>query len=51
MSEESESYMRGWQSGYHNATLAERNRILKMLEQSDSVCSFWAIELIKGEEK
>jgi hypothetical protein len=34
MTEESESYMRGWQSGYHNATLAERERIIKLLKDT-----------------
>ena len=32
MSEQSESYMNGWRAGYHNATLAERERIIKLLE-------------------
>ena len=26
---------------------AERERIIKLLEESDSVCSYWAIELVK----
>ena len=29
----------------------ERERIIKLLEDTDSVCSYWAIELIKGEQK
>jgi hypothetical protein len=32
MSERDESYMRGWKAGYHNATLAERNRILQIIK-------------------
>ena len=28
----SEAYMRGWQAGYHNATMAERKRILALLD-------------------
>jgi hypothetical protein len=32
MSERAESYMRGWKAGYHNATLAERNRILQIIK-------------------
>ena len=33
MSEQSESYMNGWRAGYHNATLAERERIIKLLQE------------------
>jgi hypothetical protein len=62
MSEESESYMRGWQSGYHNATLAERERIIKLLEATIADwrrCDLYqqaelfdyAIQLIKGEQE
>ena len=28
-----ESYMEGWRKGYHNATLAERKRIVRVLEE------------------
>ena len=67
MTEESESYMRGWKAGYHNATLAERDRIIKLLpsilvgyENGRSYCfecGYWdklypkAIALIKGEQE
>lgn len=34
MFEESESYMRGWRSGYHNATLAERKRVLDIIRMN-----------------
>lgn len=27
----SDSYMTGWRAGYHNATLAERKRLLELL--------------------
>lgn len=27
-----DAYMHGWKKGYHNATLAERARIIKLLE-------------------
>ena len=30
---DSESYMEGWRKGYHNATLAERQRIIRVLEE------------------
>ena len=33
------------------ATIRERERIIKLLEESDSVCNEWAIALIKGENK
>jgi hypothetical protein len=33
------------------ARVAERERIIKLLEDSDSVCNEWAIALIKGENK
>lgn len=30
---------------------AERERIIKLLEDADSICSYWAIELVKkGQE-
>lgn len=29
----------------------ERERIIKLLKESDSVCNEWAIALIKGENK
>lgn len=32
MSERAEAYMRGWKYGYHNAQMAERNRILKIVK-------------------
>jgi hypothetical protein len=58
MSEQSESYMRGWQSGYHNATLAERDRITRLLQDQwifQDVESYenylTVISLIKGEPK
>ena len=28
----------------------ERERIIKLLDESDSVCSFWAIQLIKEDK-
>lgn len=31
------------------ARKAEQERIIKLLEESDSVCNEWAIALIKGE--
>jgi len=30
-SEKAQSYMAGWKAGYHNATLAERKRIIQIL--------------------
>lgn len=33
MSERAESYMRGWSAGYHNAKMAERTRILKIVKR------------------
>ena len=39
----------------HNAfaigVKTERERIIKLLEEADSLCSYWAIELIKKEQK
>ena len=29
---------------------AERERIINLLDESDSVCSFWAIQLIKEDK-
>ena len=29
----------------------ERNRIIKLLEDADSVCSYWAVELINRIEE
>ena len=62
MSEQSESYMNGWRAGYHNATLAERERIINLSENRicfdhQNACDhaacyalFDLIELIKGEQ-
>jgi hypothetical protein len=39
-----------WQMGLQGrAESRERERIIKLLEESDSVCNEWAIALIKGE--
>lgn len=32
------------------ATIKEQERIIKLLEESDSACADWAIALIKGEK-
>ena len=34
---------------YNEGVERERERIIKLLEDTDSVCSYWAIELIKRE--
>jgi hypothetical protein len=36
MSENSDAYMAGWRAGYHNATLAERKRIIKALRDEET---------------
>ena len=33
MSSSSECYMQGWTAGYHNATLAERKRIIQIINK------------------
>ena len=33
MGSDSESYMQGWTAGYHNATLAERKRIIQIINK------------------
>jgi hypothetical protein len=39
-----ESYMNGWRSGYHNAKLAERDRIIKLLKTE------WTIQFELGND-
>jgi hypothetical protein len=36
MSESSDAYMTGWRAGYHNATLAERKRIITALRDAET---------------
>lgn len=33
MSKRAEAYMQGWKAGYHNATMAERKRILTIIKE------------------
>lgn len=40
----------GMKSGEMIGAYYERHRIVKLLEQSDSVCADWAIALIRGEK-
>jgi len=40
-----------WRNGRNNGIYQERERIIKLLKESDSVCNEWAIALIKGETK
>ena len=35
--------------GYQAGTMDERERIIKLLEESDSACADYTIELVKGE--
>ena len=35
---------------FQQGVKTEQNRIIKLLENADSVCSYWAIELIKRTE-
>ena len=57
MSERAESYMRGWKAGYHNATLAERQRILELLDnlEKEKPKAAWSpkyiIKLVQGEKE
>ena len=57
MSEKTESYMSGWKAGYHNATLAERKRILDLLNnlEKEKPKAAWSpnyiIKLLEGETK
>ena len=36
---------------FYTGEIMERERIIKLLKKSDSVCNEWAIALIKGETK
>ena len=36
---------------WNQGSAHEQQRIIKLLEESDSVCNDWAIALIKGENK
>jgi hypothetical protein len=40
-----------YDSGFNSGMEWEQSRIIKLLENSDSACSAWAIALIKGETK
>jgi len=57
LSEKAESYMSGWKAGYHNATLAERKRILDLLNnlEKEKPKAAWSpnyiIKLLEGETK
>jgi hypothetical protein len=42
-------FERGREAGVKWGERLERERIIKLLEESDSVCNEWAIALIKGE--
>jgi len=44
-----DAYMRGWQAGYHNATLAERKRILALLDtlERHHASSAWSPKYIR----
>ena len=38
-------------AGKTQGRIEERERIIKLLEDADSICSYWAIELVKkGQE-
>lgn len=45
------AYDEGRTHGIDIGVTTERERIIKLLENSDSACSAWAIALIKGETK
>lgn len=52
MKQRAESYMNGWQSGYHNAKLAERKRIIKIIrEQIDEPMLSQLLDEIREENK
>jgi hypothetical protein len=41
---------RGYVKGREQGMAEELQRIIKLLEESDSVCADWAIALIKGKK-
>lgn len=49
--QKADSYMNGWRAGYHNATLAERERISKLVKaNTDATTADYLLELINRKE-